>query len=266
MATIKEQANRFFNRSTGGSAFMVCDPYGIHKPLPQYGLKLVTDDDYGEFHKFMADVAKEAMKKNFVADATIFFYYFRDTRNLPRMPAMQMHHYGTKTLIPWCEQHGHLPAHEIKLRDTVFAIQNGIDTKQLTRKELDFRNTQQYREFIDTQNERERLYRFSEDVKVPITVIQTNKGVLLFSYDEVGLSALRNFYQHVADNYFKPDFDIKSSQDFSLESFSHDLIDSSICGITSIYADSSASLFCLESARAYISVVCIDTCPRISLM
>ena len=61
------------------------------------------------------------------------------------------------------------------------------------------------------------------------------------------------------DNHFLGP--LSQSRRFLLDS--QDLSGSRL-GVRSVYAFSKASRFAFESARAYMSVVCIETCPRMS--
>ena len=76
--------------------------------------------------------------------------------------------------------------------------------------------------------------------------------------NQVDTDLLLRSTSHNDNHFLSP---LSQSRRFLLDS--QDLSGSRL-GVRSVYAFSKASRFAFESARAYMSVVCIETCPRMS--
>lgn len=208
MSSLQEKIDGFFNRSGSATIFVGADPFGIYNPLPQFALELVKDNEYERFREFIKKSVESVKSCAFIPEAHILFYNFEQIGDVPKPGKLSWNNYVNKVLIPYCEKNGIEPSHNVSLRDAAFALAKNMDIEELFRVKNTFKNDPDYAEFIKTQNNRERLYHSCPDFRSPMEVLETNKGVLIFSASAAGEYARKKYLQQIADNYFKPDMDI----------------------------------------------------------
>lgn len=57
-------------------------------------------------------------------------------------------------------------------------------------------------DFRRQQDEKARLYGYEPAYRLPLHIVETSRGILVFSDGPVGRKGLEEFYQHLADNYW----------------------------------------------------------------
>lgn len=211
MASIKdnmEQLEELF-RQDGGGYLLIGYETGMDKPHAaiSYQLYPVNPDQDGMTYQFLSllHVGMETARISaFVPDTRLEIYRFPCMSDVPSISRdIPVKEYITGKLLPHIQRCGLEPVVSVNLRDAVFmrsVLKRSMEPGgrlRLTAAELD-----RLVNFRRQQDEKARLYGYEPAYRLPLHIVETSRGILVFSDGPTGRKGLKEFYQHLADNYW----------------------------------------------------------------
>lgn len=211
MASIKdnmEQLEELF-RQDGGGCLLIGYETGMDKPHAaiSYQLYPVNPDQDGMTYQFLSllHVGMETARISvFVPDTRLEIYRFPCMSDVPSISRdIPVKEYITGKLLPHIQRCDLEPVVSVNLRDAVFmrsVLKRSMEPGgrlRLTAAEID-----RLVDFRRQQDEKARLYGYEPAYRLPLHIVETSRGILVFSDGPVGRKGLEEFYQHLADNYW----------------------------------------------------------------
>ena len=211
MASIKdnmEQLEELF-RQDGGGCLLVGYETGMDKPHAaiSYQLYPVNPDQDGMTYQFLSllHVGMETARISaFVPDTRLEIYRFPRMSDVPSISRdIPVKEYITGKLLPHIQRCGLEPVVSVNLRDVVFmrsVLKRSMEPGgrlRLTAAEID-----RLVDFRRQQDEKARLYGYEPAYRLPLHIVETSRGILVFSDGPAGRKGLEEFYRHLADNYW----------------------------------------------------------------
>lgn len=203
---IKRQEELSQEDGTGG--LLVCYETGRDKPHADssYQLYPVNPDQKGMTYQFLSLLhigVETARISAFIPDTRMEVYRFPRMSGLPPFYRdTPVKEYITGMLLPHIKKNGLKPVVSVNLRDMVFIRSEGLSVEPGGILRLDAGQIDRLVEFRRRQDELAARYKYIPGYKLPLRVIETPKGVLVFSGGDIGRKGTENFYKFLLDNYF----------------------------------------------------------------
>lgn len=192
----------------GEGGLLVCYETGGDKPhaASSYRLYPVNPNQDGMTYRFLSllHVGVETSRISaFIPDTRMEVYRF------PRMSALPpffrdtpVKEYITGGLLPHIRENGLKPAVSVNLRDMVFTRSEGLSVEPGGVLRLDAGQIDRLMEFRRRQDELAARYKYIPRYELPLRVIETSKGVLVFSGGDIGWKGIDSFNKFLLGNYF----------------------------------------------------------------
>lgn len=192
----------------GEGSLLVCYETGRDKPhaASSYQLYPVHPGQDGMTYQFLSLLhvgVETARISAFIPDTRMEVYRF------PRMSALPpffrdtpVKEYITGGLLPHIRENGLKPQVSVNLRDMVFIRSEGLPVEPGGVLRLDAGQIDRLTEFRRRQDELAARYKYVPRYKLPLRVIETPKGVLVFSGGDIGQKGIDSFYKFLLGNYF----------------------------------------------------------------
>lgn len=203
-----EQLEELF-RQDGRGCLLIGYETGMDKPHAaiSYQLYPVNPEQDGMTYQFLGLLhvgVETARISAFVPDTRLEIYRFPRMSDVPSISRdIPVREYITDKLLPHIRRYGLEPVVSVNLRDAVFmrsALKRPMEPGgrlRLTAAEID-----RLMDFRLLQDEKARLYGYDPAYKLPLHIVETSRGILVFSDGPAGQKGLEEFYQHLADNYW----------------------------------------------------------------
>lgn len=190
MASIKdnmEQLEELF-RQDGGGCLLIGYETGMDKPHAaiSYQLYPVNPDQDGMTYQFLSllHVGMETARISvFVPDTRLEIYRFPCMSDVPSISRdIPVKEYITGKLLPHIQRCGLEPVVSVNLRDAVFmrsVLKRSMEPGgrlRLTAAEID-----RLVDFRRQQDEKARLYGYEPAYRLPLHIVETSRGILVFS-------------------------------------------------------------------------------------
>ena len=210
MASIKdnmEQLEELF-RQDGRGCLLIGYETGMDKPHAaiSYQLYPVNPDQDGMAYQFLSLLhvgVETARISAFIPDTRMEVYRFPRMSDLPPFYRdTPVKEYITGMLLPHIKKNRLKPVVSVNLRDMVFIRSEGLSVEPGGILRLDAGQIDRLVEFRRRQDELAARYKYIPGYKLPLRVIETPKGVLVFSGSDIGRKGTENFYKFLLDNYF----------------------------------------------------------------
>ncbi|WP_195670154.1 DUF6047 family protein [Bacteroides intestinalis] len=160
-------------------------------------------DPAGEYRKIVKEQMEKAGTYAFVPDCSIELYSLPILAELlPPAPDMSTEDYIRSELLPYTDEIGLVPEASVCLRNLIFAQEHGIPLEGGNLPRLSGKQLNQLVHYHTEQDELADKYGHNPVYELPVRVIETSKGMLFFSNNELGQAGLKNYYQNLTDNYF----------------------------------------------------------------
>lgn len=139
----------------------------------------------------------------FIPDTRMEIYTFSRMSDLPPFSRnIPVKEYITGMLLPHIMKNGLKPMVSVNLRDMAFIRSEGLSVESGGLLRLNAGQIDRLVEFRRRQDDLAERYEYIPEYKLPLHVIETSRGTLVFSDHEIGRKGVNAFYQHLADNYF----------------------------------------------------------------
>lgn len=162
-----------------------------------------TQNPAGEFRTVVREQMKKAKTYAFVPDCGIELYSLPILSELlPPAPDMSTKDYIRSVLLPYTDEIGLMPEASVCLRNLIFAQEHGIPLEGGNLPRLSDKQLNQLVHYHTEQDELADKYGHNPVYELPVRAIETSKGMLFFSNNELGQAGLKNYYQNLTDNYF----------------------------------------------------------------
>lgn len=192
----------------GEGSLLVCYETGRDKPhaASSYQLYPVHPGQDGMTYQFLSLLhvgVETARISAFIPDTRMEVYRF------PRMSALPpffrdtpVKEYITGGLLPHIRENGLKPVVSVNLRDMAFTRSEGLPVEPGGVLRLNAGQIDRLTEFRRRQDELAARYKYIPRYKLPLRVIETPKGVLVFSGGDIGRKGIDSFYKFLLGNYF----------------------------------------------------------------
>ena len=192
----------------GEGSLLVCYETGRDKPhaASSYQLYPVHPGQDGMTYQFLSLLhvgVETARISAFIPDTRMEVYRF------PRMSALPpffrdtpVKEYITGGLLPHIRENGLKPVVSVNLRDMAFTRSEGLPVEPGGVLRLNAGQIDRPTEFRRRQDELAARYKYIPRYKLPLRVIETPKGVLVFSGGDIGRKGIDSFYKFLLGNYF----------------------------------------------------------------
>lgn len=146
---------------------------------------------------------QKARRSAFIPDMRIEQYAFPDMREVPSPEEwISVKEYIIRELLPFITERGIKPEVSVNLRDMAFASSENLQLEPGGMLRLDAGQIDRLMEFRRKQDALALQYDYVPEYRLPLHVVETSRGVLVFSDSKTGNEGLSRFYQYLADNYF----------------------------------------------------------------
>ena len=185
----------------GEGCLLVCYETGRDKPhaASSYQLYPVHPGQDGMTYQFLSLLhvgVETARISAFIPDTRMEIYRF------PRMSALPpffrdtpVKEYITDGLLPHIRENGLKPQVSVNLRDMVFIRSEGLPVEPGGVLRLNAGQIDRLTKFRRRQDELAARYKYVPRYKLPLRVIETPKGVLVFSGGDIGRKGIDSFYK-----------------------------------------------------------------------
>lgn len=201
------QLEELFGQDGTGS-LLVCYETGRDKPHADssYQLYPVHPDQDGMTCQFLSLLhvgVETARISAFIPDTRMEVYRFPRMSDLPPFfRDIPIREYISGMLLPHIKKNGLEPVVSVNLRDMVFIRSEGLSVEPGSVLRLGAGQIDRLVEFRRRQDELAARYKYIPRHKLPLRVIETPKGVLVFSGGDIGRKGTDNFYKFLLGNYF----------------------------------------------------------------
>lgn len=195
-------------REDGAGGLLVCYETGREKPHADssYQLYPVDPDRKGMTYQFLSLLhvgVETARISAFIPDTRMEVYRFPRMSGLPPFYRdTSVKEYITGMLLPHIKRNRLKPVVSVNLRDMVFIRSEGLSVEPGGILRLDAGQIDRLVEFRRRQDGLAARYKYIPGYKLPLRVIETPKGVLVFSGGDIGREGTENFYKFLLGNYF----------------------------------------------------------------
>lgn len=195
-------------REDGAGGLLVCYETGREKPHADssYQLYPVDPDRKGMTYQFLSLLhigVETARISAFIPDTRMEVYRFPRMSGLPPFYRdTPVKEYITGMLLPHIKRNRLKPVVSVNLRDMVFIRSEGLSVEPGGILRLDAGQIDRLVEFRRRQDGLAARYKYIPGYKLPLRVIETPKGVLVFSGGDIGREGTENFYKFLLGNYF----------------------------------------------------------------
>lgn len=211
MTSVNENIKRLeeLSQEDGTGGLLVCYETGREKPHADssYQLYPVNPDQKGMTYQFLSLLhvgVETARISAFIPDTRMEVYRFPRMSDLPPFYRdTPVKEYITGMLLPHIKKNRLKPVVSVNLRDMVFIRSEGLSVEPGGILRLDAGQIDRLVEFRRRQDELAARYKYIPGYKLPLRVIETPKGVLVFSGSDIGRKGTENFYKFLLDNYFR---------------------------------------------------------------
>lgn len=210
MTSVNENIKRLeeLSQKDGTGGLLVCYETGRDKPHADssYQLYPVNPDHKGMTYQFLSLLhvgVETARISAFIPDTRMEVYRFPRMSDLPPFYRdTPVKEYITGMLLPHIKKNRLEPVVSVNLRDMVFIRSEGLSVEPGGVLRLDAGQIDRLVEFRRRQDELAARYKYIPRHKLPLRVIETPKGVLVFSGGDIGRKGIDNFYKFLLGNYF----------------------------------------------------------------
>lgn len=195
-------------KKEGKGNLLVCYEADRNKPHAEssYRLYPIGEEQSAMTAQFLTQLhigVEAARISAFIPDTRMEVYSFSRMSELPPFsrstPAKE---YITDMLLPHIRKNGLKPVVSVNLRDMVFIRSEGLSVEPGGILRL---NTAQIDRLVDFRRRQDELaarYGYIPQHKLPLRVIETSKGILVFSGSDIGWKGIDSFYKFLLCNYF----------------------------------------------------------------
>ena len=192
----------------GEGSLLVCYETGRDKPhaVSSYQLYPVNPDQNGMTYQFLSLLhvgVETARISAFIPDTRMEVYRFPRMSDLPPFfRDTPVKEYITDRLLPHIRENGLKPVVSVNLRDMVFIRSEGLSVEPGGILRLNAAQVDRLMDFRSRQDELAARYKYIPRHKLPLRVIETSKGILVFSGSDIGWKGIDSFYNFLLGNYF----------------------------------------------------------------
>lgn len=185
---------------------LVCYEAGRENPRHEIHYRLQTVPEKQALGALIAATSLaygKAVHAPFIPDMRMELYGIPEMTGTPRLlESSEAKNYIRGTLLPYIREEGIRPEVSVNLRDMVFARNENLLIESGGTLRLNAGQIDRLVEFRKEQDERAGLYRYISEYKRPFRIVETSKGMLVFSGNDTGWKGLDQFYRHLLNNYF----------------------------------------------------------------
>ncbi len=196
-------------REKGGKGnLLVCYETGKNKPHSEssYRIYPIGEEPSAMTAQFLTRLhvgVETARISAFIPDTRMEVYSFSRMSELPSFShSIPVKEYITDMLLPHIRKNGLKPAVSVNLRDMVFIRSEGLSVEPGVILRLNAAQIDRLMDFRRRQDELAARYEYIPRHKLPLRVIETSKGILVFSGSNIGWKGIDSFYIFLLGNYF----------------------------------------------------------------
>lgn len=192
----------------GEGSLLVCYETDRDKPhaASSYQLYPVHPDQDGMTYQFLSLLhvgVETARISAFIPDTRMEVYRFPRMSGLPPFfRDTPVKEYIIGGLLPHIRENELKPVVSVNLRDMVFTRSEGLPMEPGGILRLDAGQIDRLMEFRRRQDELAARYKYVPRYELPLRVIETPKGVLVFSGGDIGWKGIDSLYKFLLGNYF----------------------------------------------------------------
>lgn len=185
---------------------LVCYEAGRENPRHEIHYRLQTVPEKQALGALIAATSLaygKAVHAPFIPDMRMELYGIPEMTGTPHLlESFEAKSYIRGTLLPYIREKGIRPEVSVNLRDMVFARNENLLMESGGTLRLNAGHIDRLVDFRKEQDERAGLYKYISEYKRPFRIVETSKGMLVFSGNDTGWKGLDLFYRHLLNNYF----------------------------------------------------------------